>query len=145
MVDVYCSSTRLWSGVFAFGETGFDFLSIIPGSTHIVVSSHGQGYVVDAERPDIWKIIPSAFLNGGVIAPEASCVAVHDDWTVYSICGSGNIAEHQLNADGIQGVRASGNVLSGTYEDASAGGAQRPFRIELGRSQPPSSQPSESD
>ena len=130
IVEALRDGKRCWVGVFGFGETKFDFVSFVGNSTATVVA-HGQAYWLNALEPEKWSTTTSPYLDGAVSVESCSCNVAYDDWGVYVVSASGDILEHQLDADGIHDLRVDGHFVVGTYEAVSKGGALVPFSISL--------------
>jgi hypothetical protein len=131
IVEALRDGKRCWVGVFAFGETEFDFVSFVGISTAVVIA-HGQAYWLNVLEPKNWSISRSQYLEGALSIESCSCVVAYDDWCVFVISASGEIHEHPLDADGIHDLKVDGRVVVGTYEAVSKGGSLVPFSISLG-------------
>lgn len=124
MLDVLERGHRLWSGVFAFGDTAYDFFSFIPNVPTLVVISHGQGYVTAADEEHRWRAIPTSRLHGAIVAPSG-CIVCYNAWALYVIWNSDRIGVKKLAADGISDVHVRENSVFGKLESSSGKGIQR--------------------
>lgn len=132
LVSVRPAESRQWLGIFAFGGGPITALSSSPEVNTLCVVSRGAGYLVRADKPQVWKEIDELFpITDFRPIPNRGIIVLADYTTIGAYGANGLIWQtERISFDGINITSIGPDYIEGEAWDPTM--RERPkFRVDL--------------
>ena len=118
LLQVNNGSMKNWIGVFAFGISSFSGVYSMPRKDSFCVVAKGVGYIVSADDPETWEIVPATPITDAKISIDSN-VIVFSNFTELVAYGEKGFLwrSGRLAFDGLKLTAFEGHYILGEYFD----------------------------